>query len=104
MNSYTSTSYYWKTLSKDQLTEEYVQEEADAIIKEGKMRDDRTTVEDNLHRLSGFGDVLNNDEEYVGTLYETEDDVIIVTKKTETNYIDPKDSFYTDPNNPDPFG
>ena len=62
LNSYTSTTYYWRVIPKDQLT-----------------------------------------EEYVGTLYETEDDVIIVTKKTETNYIGPEDSFYTDPNNPAPF-
>lgn len=93
LNSYLSTTYYWKIIPKDQLTEEYVQEEADAIIKEGKRHDDRATIENGLHRLSGFGDILESDEEYVGTLYETDDDVIVVTKKTERNYIGAKESF-----------
>ena len=101
LNSYTSTTYYWRVIPKDQLTEEYVQEEInnDDLVKKGKV--DRKTVEDNLHQL--LDPFINDGEEYVGTLYETEDDVIIVTKKTETNYFGPEDSFYTDPNNPAPF-
>ena len=45
-------------------------------------------------------------EEYVGTLYETDKDVVIVYKKTETSHVTTEDSFYHDPNNPedcDPF-
>lgn len=104
LNSYTSIIYYWRVIPKNQLTEEYVQKEADDLVKEVKGNADRETIEDNLHQL--LDPVLNDDEEYVGTLYETEDDVVIAIKKTETNYIGPEDSFYTDPNNPedcDPF-
>ena len=84
------------------MTEEYVQEEIDNddLVKKGSV--DRDTVEDNLHKLL---DPIY-DEEYVGTLYETDKDVVIVYKKTETSHATTEDFFYHDPNNPedcDPF-
>lgn len=99
LNELTTTYYYWRIIPKDELTEEYVQTEIDNddLVKNGSV--DRMTVEENLHRLLG----PISDEEYVGTLYETDHDIIIVTKKTETHIIGPNDSFYTDPNDPDPF-
>lgn len=99
LNGYITTRYYWKSIPKDELTEEYAQKEIDDIMKRGKGKIDLITAEENVHDLL----IYNHGEEYVGTLYETDNDVIIVTKKTETNYISPDDSLYTDPDNPDPF-
>lgn len=101
LNSYLSTTYYWRIIPKIQMTEEYIQEEIDSTeeVKRGNV--DRATVEENLHQLSGFGNILDSDEEYVGTLYETDDDVIVVTKKTKTDYMVPGDLLYIDPNNPE---
>ena len=102
LNTLKTTTYYWRAIPKDQLTEEYVQEEIDNddLVKKGSV--DRYTVEDNLHKLL---DPIY-DEEYVGTLYETDKDVVIVYKKTETSHATTEDFFYHDPNNPedcDPF-
>lgn len=46
-----------------------------------------------MNKVHSLVTVLNG-EEYVGTLYETEDSVIIVTKRTITEYLAPDNPFY----------
>ena len=87
----------WKSIPKSELSEQKALKEALDIARSGKL--DFTTAMDNLH---SFLSEFMHDEEYVGTLCETEDSVIIITKKNETKYFNPNDPDYIDPD--DPFG
>lgn len=85
-----SNVYYWKSIPKDELSErnaimEMVRQTKDAPSDSSK----GNKVYKELHLL--IDPLLYKDEEYVGTLYETEDEVIIATKKREKTYLKPEE-------------
>ena len=84
----TYPEYYWRTIPKEKLSEKRASEEAHNM-KENEGGGFITAM-NKVHSLVA---VLNG-EEYVGTLYETEDSVIIVTKRTITEYLAPDNPFY----------
>ena len=84
----TYPEYYWRTISKEKLSEKRASEEAINVKKNEGVS--FITAVNKVHSLV----TMLNGEEYVGTLYETEDSVIIVTKRTITEYITPDNPFY----------
>lgn len=84
-----SNVYYWKSIPKDELSER------NALLEMVRQTKDDPSVSskgDKVYKKLHFliDPLLYEDEEYVGTLYETEDEVIIATKKKEETYLKPE--------------
>lgn len=76
----TYTKYYWDRIPKDLMNEDLVFEEVRTKEKNKEINEPLSAFVD-AHELEFNG-------EYVGTLYETKDDVIVLIKYTYTDYID----------------